>query len=57
MSGRIAGARGQATVEFALVLPVLVLALLAIVQVALVVRDLVSHGGESAAGSLSTRSR
>jgi Flp pilus assembly protein TadG len=31
--------RGQATVEFALVLPVLVLALMAVLQVALVVRD------------------
>jgi Flp pilus assembly protein TadG len=31
--------RGQATVEFALVLPILVLALMAVLQVALVVRD------------------
>jgi Flp pilus assembly protein TadG len=31
--------RGQATVEFALVLPALVLAAIAIIQVALVVRD------------------
>jgi len=33
------GARGQATVEFALVLPLLVLGMLAIVQTGLVVRD------------------
>ena len=33
------GERGQATVEFALLLPVLMMALLAVLQVALVVRD------------------
>jgi Flp pilus assembly protein TadG len=33
------GEPGQATVEFALVLPLLVLAMLALVQVALLVRD------------------
>ena len=36
---RGAGARGQATVEFAFVLPLLVLGMLAIVQTGLVVRD------------------
>ena len=36
------GDRGQATVEFALLLPVLVLAAVAILQVALVVRDYVA---------------
>jgi len=36
---RGAGEHGQATVEFAFVLPLLVLALLAVVQVGLVVRD------------------
>jgi len=47
--------RGQATVEFALVLPVLVLALLAVVQVALVVRDYVSvvHAAREAARAAS----
>jgi Flp pilus assembly protein TadG len=47
--------RGQATVEFALVLPVLVLALLAIVQVALVVRDQVAvvHAAREAARAAS----
>lgn len=39
MSARRSGARGQATVEFALVLPVVVLALMAVLQVAFVVRD------------------
>ena len=43
--------RGQATVEFALVLPVLVLALMAVLQVALVVRDHVAvvHAAREAA--------
>jgi Flp pilus assembly protein TadG len=36
---RASGQRGQATVEFALLLPVLVFAMLAVIQVALVVRD------------------
>jgi len=47
--------RGQATVEFALVLPVLVLALLAVLQVALVVRDHVAvvHAAREAARAAS----
>jgi hypothetical protein len=47
--------RGQATVEFALVLPVLVLALLAVIQVALVVRDRVAvvHAAREAARAAS----
>jgi len=55
VSTRVGGARGQATVEFALVLPVLVLALLAIVQVALVVRDQVTvvHAAREAARAAS----
>jgi len=39
LAARGAGARGQATVEFAFVLPLLVLGMLAIVQTGLVVRD------------------
>jgi Flp pilus assembly protein TadG len=39
VSARSSGARGQATVEFALVLPVVVMALMAVLQVAFVVRD------------------
>ena len=47
--------RGQATVEFALLLPVLVLALLAVIQVALVVRDQVAvvHAAREAARAAS----
>jgi hypothetical protein len=47
--------RGQATVEFAFVLPLLVLAALAIVQVALVVRDQlgVVHAAREAARAAS----
>ena len=47
--------RGQATVELALVLPVLVLALLAVIQVALVVRDRVAvvHAAREAARAAS----
>jgi Flp pilus assembly protein TadG len=47
--------QGQATVELALVLPVLVLALLAVLQVALVVRDHVSvvHAAREAARAAS----
>jgi Flp pilus assembly protein TadG len=47
--------RGQATVEFALVLPVIVLALLAVLQVALVVRDRVAlvHAAREAARAAS----
>jgi uncharacterized protein (UPF0333 family) len=47
--------RGQATVEFALVLPVLVLALLAVLQVALVVRDRIAvvHAAREAARAAS----
>jgi hypothetical protein len=39
LPARGTGARGQATVEFAFVLPLLVLGMLAIVQTGLVVRD------------------
>ncbi len=47
--------RGQATVEFALVLPILVLALLAVLQVAFVVRDHVAvvHAAREAARAAS----
>jgi hypothetical protein len=47
--------RGQATVELALLLPVLVLALLAVIQVALVVRDHVEvvHAAREAARAAS----
>ena len=47
--------RGQATVEFALILPVLVLALLAVLQVALVVRDRIAvvHAAREAARAAS----
>jgi hypothetical protein len=47
--------RGQATVEFALVLPALVLAAIAIIQVALVVRDYVAvvHAAREAARAAS----
>lgn len=47
--------RGQATVEFALLLPVLVLSLLAVIQVALVVRDHVAvvHAAREAARAAS----
>lgn len=47
--------RGQATVELALVLPVLVLALLAVIQVGLVVRDNVEvvHAAREAARAAS----
>jgi hypothetical protein len=47
--------RGQATVEFALVLPVLVFAAVAILQVALVVRDYVAvvHAAREAARAAS----
>ena len=47
--------RGQATVEFALVLPLIVFALLAIVQVGLVVRDQVAvvHAAREAARAAS----
>ncbi|MEX0665040.1 MAG: TadE family type IV pilus minor pilin [Acidimicrobiia bacterium] len=47
--------RGQATVEFALVLPILVLALLAVLQVALVVRDHIAvvHAAREAARAAS----
>jgi TadE-like protein len=47
--------RGQATVEFALVLPALVLAAVAIIQVALVVRDYVAvvHAAREAARAAS----
>jgi len=46
---------GQATVEFALLLPVLVLALLAVIQVALVIRDEVAviHAAREAARAVS----
>ena len=47
--------RGQATVEFAFVLPLLVLALLAVIQVGLVVRDqlAVVHAAREAARAAS----
>ncbi len=47
--------QGQATVELALVLPVVVLALLAVIQVALVVRDRVAlvHAAREAARAAS----
>lgn len=47
--------RGQATVEFALLLPVLVLALLSVIQVALVIRDEVAvvHAAREAARAVS----
>jgi Flp pilus assembly pilin Flp len=47
--------RGQTTAEFALLLPVLVLALVAIIQVALVVRDYVAvvHASREAARAAS----
>ena len=49
------GARGQATVEFAFLLPLLVLAGLAVIQVALVVRDQmgVVHAAREAARAAS----
>jgi hypothetical protein len=49
------GARGQATVEFAFVLPLLVLGMLAIVQTGLVVRDQlgVVHAAREAARAAS----
>jgi Flp pilus assembly protein TadG len=49
--GSVARDDGQATVEFALLLPVLVLAAVAIIQVGLVVRDFVSvvHAAREAA--------
>jgi hypothetical protein len=52
---RGAGTRGQATVEFAFVLPLLVLGLLAIVQTGLVVRDQlgVVHAAREAARAAS----
>jgi hypothetical protein len=52
---RGAGARGQATVEFAFLLPLLVLGLLAIVQTGLVVRDQlgVVHAAREAARAAS----
>ena len=52
---RSAGAAGQATVELALALPVVVLALLAVVQTAVLVRDRVAveHAAHAAARSAS----
>ena len=49
--GRAPAERGQSTVEFALVLPLVLLALLVVVQVGLVVRDqvLVVHAAREAA--------
>ena len=48
---RVSGESGQATVEFALVLPLLVMAMLAVIQVGLVVRDdlAVVHAAREAA--------
>jgi Flp pilus assembly protein TadG len=55
MTRRVPRERGQATVEFALLLPVLALALLAVIQVALVVRDHVAvvHAAREAARAAS----
>lgn len=55
MSASSSHERGQATVEFALLLPVLVLALLAVLQVALVVRDHIAvvHAAREAARAAS----
>ena len=49
--GRAGADRGQSTVEFALVLPLVVMVLLLVVQVGLVVRDqvLVVHAAREAA--------
>ncbi|MBM3670672.1 MAG: pilus assembly protein [Actinobacteria bacterium] len=49
------GERGQATVELALVLPILALAILAVLQVALVVRDHIAvvHAAREAARAAS----
>ena len=54
-TGRRVRERGQATVEFAFVLPLVVLALLAVVQVGLVVRDQlgVVHAAREAARAAS----
>ena len=50
-AGRGRGARGQATVEFALLLPLIVFAALALIQVGLLVRDYlgVQHAAREAA--------
>jgi Flp pilus assembly protein TadG len=55
MATRRARERGQATVELALVLPVLALAILAVLQVTLVVRDHISvvHAAREAARAAS----
>ncbi|MFN8034572.1 MAG: TadE/TadG family type IV pilus assembly protein [Acidimicrobiia bacterium] len=52
---RVREDRGQATVEFALLLPVVVLALLAVVQVGVVVRDEIAvvHAAREAARAAS----
>jgi Flp pilus assembly protein TadG len=49
------GERGQATVEFALLLPLVVMAALAVIQVALVVRDHIEvvHAAREAARAVS----
>ena len=54
-AGRPRGSRGQATVEFAFVLPLVVLAALAVIQVGLVVRDQmgVVHAAREAARAAS----
>ncbi|HEX5586922.1 MAG TPA: TadE family type IV pilus minor pilin [Acidimicrobiia bacterium] len=54
-SPRCRSARGQATVEFAFLLPLVVLAALAVIQVALVVRDQmgVVHAAREAARAVS----
>lgn len=54
-SGQAPGARGQATVEFAFVLPLVILAALAVIQVGLVVRDQmgVVHAAREAARAAS----
>jgi Flp pilus assembly protein TadG len=54
--GRLAGDRGQASVELALLLPLLVLLLLVILQVGLLGRDvvLVTHASREAARAAAT---
>ena len=55
MSAPRARERGQATVEFALILPILAMAILAVLQVALVVRDRIAvvHAAREAARAAS----
>lgn len=59
VAARRAGARGQSTVELALLLPVVVLLLLAVLQVGLLARDivLVTHAAREGARAAATDSR